>query len=184
MCQEPNPTLGSQALLSRIRSLSGTWQSLGMVAAGTSASYRPGLLSLFVDICDPYPIFSKRENRWHGVALACLRINHFGPSISAGWVPASDGHFSVDIDPFGAIPQDAISVKISPLRPTDGIDEAIAWLEAQLRRPIQRIEWTREGETVARLWLLADTGRRLVQGGPPAIARDPQTADSVRQILP
>jgi hypothetical protein len=171
--EEQNPTEGSEALLNRVRSLSGMWHSLGMSAVGTSASARPGQLSLFVDIGDDM----------QPVALACLRVDYLGTSISAAWISASFGHFScADVDITQVDPHDSMIVTVSPPGSTSGLDEAIGWLEAQLRRPLHYFQWTKDGETIARLWMLTDTGRGLVVAGPRQIWQDPRTADFTRQL--
>jgi hypothetical protein len=117
------------------------------------------------------------------VALACLRADHLGSAIVCAWIGAE---FSggADTDLAEAHPQDILTVSAEPPGSTHGVDEAIAWLEAQCRRPVQRLEWTRDGETVARLWMLADTGRGLVVGGPRQFWQNPSTADAVLQIRP
>lgn len=119
----------------------------------------------------------EREGWIAGVALAELP----GTSISTGWASAS----SEFVEPVAeASPKDGITIPVDLVSPTTGIVEAVAWLEAQLRRPVQRFEWTRGGKTVAKHWMLADTGRGLVVSGPPAIWRDPQTATTVFQVRP
>ena len=57
--------------------------------------------------------------------------------------------------------------------PEEAARHAAAWLEAQLRRPIECREW-RQGSTLTRRqWHLADTGRALVAAGPGLPACDP-----------
>jgi len=177
---EPNPTEGSATLLRRVRAMAATWQVLKV---GTSASYRRGRLSLFVDIDDNHPFYSKSEGHMQTAALACLRVDHLGSAIACAWIGAAyyeDAETSI----MEADPNDGVTIPVDPPGSVQGIDAAIGWLEAQCRRPVQRLEWTRDGETVARLWLLADTGRSLVLQGPRQFWQDPSTADAVLQIRP
>ncbi|HEV2457591.1 MAG TPA: hypothetical protein VGS80_04440 [Ktedonobacterales bacterium] len=177
---ELNLTEGSVTLLQRVRVMAATWQALGVV---TSASSRRGRLSLFVDIGDNHPFYSKSAGRMQTVALACLRVDHLGSAIACAWIGAA--YFGdAEIDIMEADPHDGLTIPVDPPSSAAGVDEAIAWLEAQCRRPVQRLEWTRDRETVARLWMLADTGRPLVVGGPRQLWQDPPTADTVLQIRP
>jgi hypothetical protein len=62
--------------------------------------------------------------------------------------------------------------------------QAAAWLMSQLRRPIDRYQWSADNAVGAQCWQLADTGRRLVGSGDPRLLRSPELADSVERIRP
>lgn len=175
---------GSDTLLSGVRRLSTTWRALG-IRAGDTMAYawsKPERVHLTMDITDqlPFPDYGSDRPMKHG--LATLRLDYFGTSIRAAWVSSERS----DEDEMPEPTQDEIVFSIEPSQLARGIDEAIGWLLTQARRPIHRLEWSQDGETVARRWLLADTGRSLAWS-----TRDlnwsrwnPQTATAVLQVSP
>ena len=180
--EEQNPTMGSVTLLSRVRSMAETWKKLHV---STSAFYQPGQLSLFADICDFTARSVDGASSITGSQIARLRVDHFGTSISTGWVSCSSEYWWYHTLENS---QDGRKIPVESSESLTGIDEAIDWLVAQLRRPIQRLEWSRDNKTVAILWILADTGRKLSAAGSPALMgklmRNLQTATSVFQVRP
>jgi hypothetical protein len=71
---EANLPAGAKALLARARAMAATWQALTVI---TSARYRRERLSLFVEIGEDHPFYSKSEGRADG--SACV------PSRGSSW---------------------------------------------------------------------------------------------------
>jgi hypothetical protein len=164
------PTGASKLLLSRVRSMARIWQSLGVRADDTNARCLFRRVILCIDIVD----------QEEPSIIGTLRVDHLDSSISAAWVNSSIAWEETDITQ--TFPKDAVSFTVEPADSANGIDEAVTWLEAQLRRPVHFLRWTQGGKTIARHWLLADTGRDLVVSGNARDRRRP--ADSVSQIRP
>jgi hypothetical protein len=187
---------GSDTLLNGVRSLATTWRSLGLQAGDTMAYVwsKPRKVSLTMDIVDRHPFPSGESDRHVGQGLASLRMDYVGTSVRAAWGDSE----RCDEEEMPEPCQDEIVFPIEPSHPAQGIDEAIDWLLTQARRPIHRLEWTRNGETIARLWRLADTGRELARSGggvvwsaPPAPGwegppelQDLHTATSILRVHP
>jgi hypothetical protein len=165
------PTGASETLLSRLRSMSGIWQSLGVRAENTYVLYQPGSLTVAVDIVD----------RGRHLIIGTLRVDHLGAFIYAAWIAPS---LADRPDITQADPRDGVTFAVEPPASENGIDETVAWLEAQLRRPVQFLQCSQSGKTIATLYILADTGRGLCESGPRSFNRNPRTASSVIQIRP
>src|SRR5262245_41420867 len=128
----PDPTEGSAALLQHVRAMAATWQALKV---GTSARYRRGRLSLFVDIGDNQPFYAQSAGRMQTAALACLRVDHLGSAIACAWIGAAYSQ-DAEIAITKADPHDSVTIPVAPPGSPQGVDAAIGWLEAQCRRPV------------------------------------------------
>ncbi len=64
-------------------------------------------------------------------------------------------------DDFDAWDQEAMLVRGLPLTENQAAEAALAWLVAQLSRPLDHHLWRRSGEVVAERLVLADTGREI-----------------------
>jgi hypothetical protein len=156
-------------LLQQLRERTGTLSRLGFAAKDTSAWYEDGRLTVTLQI---------RDDHVH-VALRALRLEIGESDWIAAWVDPS----RYDQDEFElAYPEEQTGGEITD--PQQGVDRAIEWLEAQVRRPIVRYVWHDGDRIVGRDWRLADTDRPLVGSGSPELINQPETADERVQIRP
>jgi len=96
----------------------------------------------------------------YNVVLRALRVDFDGSTV---WFGEDETYqFVTALDP--ARP----GVFVRSDRPIAELASVAAdWLEREMRRPIVRYEWDRPGRhgVAPRLWVLADTGARLVESG-------------------
>jgi hypothetical protein len=161
----PAPT----AFIAKLRSMIPTWKSLGLTDWDTGAAYENGKVWISVRIGDAAGQTS----------LGALRVDVSDTEWIAGWATADVLTYNEFAD---SLPTDQTGGPITDI--DKGVDEAVAWLQEQLQRPVVRREWRRGGEVVARSWRLEDTGRNIVVSGDPGIRSNPDTADVAVQVRP
>lgn len=161
----PAPT----AFIAKLRSMISTWKSLGLTDWDTGAAYEDGKVWISVGIGDP----------GGQTSLGALRVDVSDTEWIAGWATADVLNYVRFAD---SLPAEQAGGPITDI--DKGVEEAAAWLEAQLRRPVVRRQWRRDGKVVARTWRLEDTGREIVVSGDPSVRANPDTADEAVQVRP
>lgn len=157
------------AFIAKLRGMISTWKSLGLTDWDTGAAYADGKVWISVGLGDPAGKMS----------LGALRVDVTDTEWVAGWATADVLTYEQFAD---SLPREQTG---GPIADVDkGVEEAVGWLEAQLRRPIVRRVWRRDGEVVATSWRLEDTGRDIVVSGDPAVRANPDTADEAVQVRP
>lgn len=157
------------AFLHRLRDLIPTWTSLGLTADDTGAACEDGKVWVSVHVGDA-----------HGqTSLGNLRVDVTDTEWIAGWATSDVLTHSDFAD---SLPFERTGGPMTDIE--QGIDEATGWLVAQLRRPVVRRQWRRNGRVVARSWRFEDTGRVIVVSGDPKIRSNLDTADDVVQVRP
>jgi hypothetical protein len=157
------------AFIAKLRGMISTWKSLGLTDWDTGAAFAGGKVWISVKVGD-----ARGET-----TLGSLRVDVTDTEWVAGWATADVLNYEEFAD---SLP---IEQTGGPITDVDkGVEEAIAWLQEQLQRPVVRREWRSGGEVVARSWRLEDTGRNIVVSGDPAIRSNPDTADEAVQVRP
>ena len=110
-----------------------------------------------------------------GASIGFVRVEVTDTEWVGAWISSSRGTQPKLED---AYPKEQVGGPIADDR--SGADEAVRWLEAQLRRPVHRYVWRDQGRVVAESWQLEDSGRELVVSGAPHLRGDPGAAESVR----
>jgi hypothetical protein len=169
---EEDPELSGvpAAFVQRLRALVPTWSALGIVDDDTVACYENDRLRVGVDLGDDDAHMS----------VGFVRVEISDRDWRAAWVSPSRG--ISDFDMAEASPKDLAGGPITD--EARGVEEAVDWLTAQLRRPIVRYVWRSGANVVARDWRLADTGRPLVGSGRRDLLDQPETADERVTVRP
>jgi hypothetical protein len=167
----------AQVILARVRGMAPEFQASDIRPDDTVALMEYGHLSIFVDVND----------RARKMCVGLLRVDFGEKEFEAAWVSPSRGIDEPSVaaaDPHDATTWQAQSTDsdgdVAALLAT----EAAAWLMSQLRRPIDRYQWSADSAVVAQCWQLGDSGRRLAGSGDPRLLRSPELADSVQRIRP
>jgi hypothetical protein len=131
------------AIIDALRGASATWQDLNVPTQNTQAWTDRDALYVHVDLVD------RDEN----LVYATLRIDFDGDIAAGHW---GDAQFQ---EPIASAGVDTFHAEGTP---TALAQAAVAWISEQLRRPVERLEWsTKNG--AERLWRFADTGRELAR---------------------
>jgi hypothetical protein len=165
---EDPPFAGAPAaFLELLRQMAPTWEALGITPHDTDAGYDEGRLRVVVVLLD----------REVDAVFAALRVDLTDSGWSAEWVSP----FAFAEPAFwGANPLGEVTGKMDDVE--TGISDAVAWLAAELRRPVVRYVW-RAGGRITSCWWDVDDG--VVEASisyPPYVALDPQTADETTRI--
>jgi hypothetical protein len=161
----PAPT----AFIAKLRSMISTWKSFGLTEWDTGAAYADGKVWISVSVGDTGGQLS----------LGALRVDVSDTEWIAGWATAD----VLTYDDFAdSLPREQTGGPITDI--DKDVDEAVTWLEQQLRRPIVRRVWRRDGKVVASSWRLEDSGREIVVSGDSAIRANLDAADEAVPVRP
>lgn len=166
--EEPEFGGAPAAFLRRLRELVPAWVSLGLDWEDTFGSYANGRLTVAVDIVD--------QNA--SMSFGAVRVEVTDSEWVGAWVSPS---LSTQPTLADAGPEDQAG---GPIAGEADVDAPVAWLEAQLRRPVNRYIWRDDGKVVAERWRLEDTGRGLVVSGPKELWSRPETATETAHVRP
>jgi hypothetical protein len=173
----PNLPGAAQMILARVRDMAPEFQANNIGSDDTVALVEYARLSIFVDVND----------RARNMCVGLLRVDFGETGFEAAWVSPSHGMDEPSVA--AADPHDATTWQPPSTDSAEDVTallatEAAAWLMSQLRRPIDRYQWSADSAVIAQCWQLADTGLRLVGSGDPRLLRSPELADSVERIRP
>lgn len=167
---EPELTGAPAAFIHRLREMAGTWRSLGLTDRRTSAAYAHGRVWIGISLID-------RDGE---MALGSLRVDVSDTGWVANWVTGDPLTTSfAHSQPFN---DDNAGGPVTDVQRC--VDEAVGWLEQQLRRPIVRRQWRRNGKVVARSWRMEDTGETFIASGDAGCWRNPDSATESAQVRP
>lgn len=138
--------------LARLRGLAADWTASGLLPAGTGCL--TALTPLLVTV--EHPLL--RE----GSGLTELQVGYWPPSASGIRLQGEWGNEYL-LDNEGD-PTD-LRVEGVSAEPEFFAETAASWLEAQLQRPIERLDWVKGGHTVATRVRLAEGGQTLTSRG-------------------
>ena len=165
---ELEPAMPSYAtqFIFRLRQRIPTWRALGLDEDDTGAAYADGRVWISISLVD----------QQDGLALGDIRVDLSAEGWTGSWTTGP--WLATELANAGPTEQHERSVD----DPEVAVGEATDWLEQQLRRPISRRIWHRDGDIAASLWQLDDTGRAIVLGGDPALRQDPDSADEITRV--
>lgn len=144
-CSDATPS--QEAFLKPLRARAAAWGAYGIGSDDTLVyEYTdPVRLIAAVDVYDPDA----------NLIVGTVRIEFDGAALRGRW---GSSHFCDAIDP--ADP-DSIGIERPGITPEEAARLAADWLESQVRRPLERQDWRRDGTTFHRRWVLADSGTVL-----------------------
>jgi len=123
-----------------LRLLARSWAKLGLEPEDAFVVRDPGLV-LLVDVCAPSETY----------ILRTLRVEFDTVSVRMGDDETGQG---------GGLSGKIVTLKSRSRTPSELGTLAAEWIEQELRRPIERREWTR-ADFRHRRWVLADSGEAL-----------------------
>lgn len=148
--------------LGKLRERTADWARLDVRRGDVFTGYSGDRLWVAIDLVD------EQEE----VDYACVRVDVSDKEWKAAWVSPSLG----DARQFEyASPRPPVAG--GPIEdPERDTEQAVEWLLAQLSSPVRRYVWERDGEVVAELWRLEETGQALTASGDPSYRQDLSTA--------
>jgi hypothetical protein len=165
---EPEVTGVPALFLSKLRDRTAEWLGLDVQPGDVFVGYVEDRIWVAIDLVD-----EKEE-----VDYACVRVDVSSKEWKAAWVSPSLG----DARQFEyASPRAPIAGSVLTDAEHD-TDQAIDWLRAQLKCTVKRYVWEEDGEAVAELWRVEETGESLIASGDPAYRQDLSTATHVSRV--
>ena len=153
--------------LATLQSLAATWDIGGLRPEHTSVLTVMTPLHMTVELVGLPADVTLQVGYW-------LEAPH-GPGLEGEW---GDNHL-LDNHVYGA---DGLTVQGLTASPEQFATWTADWLLAQLRRPVERLDWAGPDGTVTSQWRLADTGLSLTWQGTRRWRRRRQPPDRVQRV--
>jgi hypothetical protein len=164
---EPLAAGAASDLLRRLRSMAPLWSALEIEPGGTEVRVEDGRARATVELVD-----SELDT-----VYAVVRVDVDDVTWSAGWVHP----FSYDASGLwaaGALGEEGGAIAEVDAR----VDAATGWLVTELRRPVTRRTWRRDGAITDCWWTVEGTGVETIVSDPPYDALDPTTAHATATV--